>query len=77
MSRFLVVFGEEAVDSGLQFNGSTEKIGLAIGRSISRHFQDVLLIWEMFGGRPGRVELLTGIAGASSRPVRKIIVLDG
>lgn len=29
------------------------------------------------GGRPGRVELLTGIDGASSRPVRKIIVLDG
>ena len=29
------------------------------------------------GGRPGRVELLTGIEGASSRPVRKIVVLDG
>jgi CBS domain-containing protein len=27
------------------------------------------------GGRPGRVELLTGIEGA--RPVRKIIVRDG
>src|SRR5271166_6602910 len=23
---------------------------VAIGRSISRHFQDVSLIWEMFGG---------------------------
>jgi hypothetical protein len=29
------------------------------------------------GGRPGRVELLTGIEGASSRPVRKIVVLGG
>jgi hypothetical protein len=29
------------------------------------------------GGRPGRVELLTGIEAASSRPVRKIVVLDG
>ena len=28
------------------------------------------------GGRPGRVELLTGIEGASNRPVRKIVVLD-
>jgi hypothetical protein len=26
------------------------------------------------GGKPGRVELLTGIEGASSRPVRKIVV---
>jgi hypothetical protein len=29
------------------------------------------------GRRPGRVELLTGIEGASRRPVRKIVVLDG
>ncbi|HME28059.1 MAG TPA: hypothetical protein VKI44_43185 [Acetobacteraceae bacterium] len=29
------------------------------------------------GGRAGRVELLTGIEGASSRPVRKIVALDG
>jgi hypothetical protein len=29
------------------------------------------------GGRAGRVELLTGIEGASSRPVRKIVVFDG
>jgi hypothetical protein len=28
------------------------------------------------GGRPGRVELLTGIEGASSRPVRRILLLD-
>jgi hypothetical protein len=27
------------------------------------------------GGRAGRVELLTGIEGASSRPVRKIVLL--
>jgi hypothetical protein len=27
------------------------------------------------GGRPGRVELLTGIEGASSRPVRRIVLL--
>jgi hypothetical protein len=27
------------------------------------------------GGRTGRVELLTGIEGASSRPVRKILLL--
>jgi hypothetical protein len=26
------------------------------------------------GGRPGRVELLTGIDGASSRPVRRIVL---
>jgi hypothetical protein len=26
------------------------------------------------GGRPGRVELLTGIEGASYRPVRKIML---
>ena len=29
------------------------------------------------GGRAGRVELLTGIEAASSRPVRKILLLDG
>jgi hypothetical protein len=29
------------------------------------------------GGRPGRVELLTGIEAASSRPVRRIVVLNG
>jgi hypothetical protein len=29
------------------------------------------------GGRAGRAELLTGIEGASSRPVRKIVVLEG
>jgi hypothetical protein len=28
------------------------------------------------GGRPGRVELLTGIEGASSRPVRKIVLRE-
>jgi hypothetical protein len=27
------------------------------------------------GGRPGRVELLTGIDGVSSRPVRKIVLI--
>ena len=26
------------------------------------------------GGRPGKVELLTGIEGASSRPVRRIVM---
>jgi hypothetical protein len=29
------------------------------------------------GGRAGRVELLTGIEGASSRPVRKIALIEG
>ena len=29
------------------------------------------------GGRAGRVELLTGIEGASSRPVRKIMLIEG
>ncbi|MGA8195583.1 MAG: hypothetical protein WB902_19680 [Acetobacteraceae bacterium] len=29
------------------------------------------------GGRAGKVELLTGIAGASSRPVRRIVLLGG
>jgi hypothetical protein len=29
------------------------------------------------GGRAGTVELLTGIEGASSRPVRRIVLLDG
>ena len=29
------------------------------------------------GRRAGRVELLTGIEGASSRPVRKIVLIDG
>jgi hypothetical protein len=29
------------------------------------------------GGRAGRVELLTGIEGASSRPVRKIVLRSG
>ena len=28
------------------------------------------------GGHPGRVELLTGIEGASSRPVRRIMLID-
>jgi hypothetical protein len=29
------------------------------------------------GGRAGKVELLTGIEGASSRPVRRIVLVDG
>jgi hypothetical protein len=29
------------------------------------------------GGRAGKAELLTGIEGVSSRPVRRIVVLDG
>jgi hypothetical protein len=29
------------------------------------------------GGRAGKVELLTGIEGAISRPVRRIVGLDG
>ena len=29
------------------------------------------------GGLHGKAELLTGIEAASSRPVRKIVVLDG
>jgi hypothetical protein len=29
------------------------------------------------GGRAGRVELLTGIEGASRRPVRKITLIEG
>jgi hypothetical protein len=28
-------------------------------------------------GREGKVELLTGIEGASSRPVRRIVLIDG
>src|SRR5215472_4168942 len=29
------------------------------------------------GGRPGRVELLTGIDGVSSEPVRRIVLMSG
>jgi len=29
------------------------------------------------GGLPGRAELLTGIEGASSRPVRRIVLREG
>jgi hypothetical protein len=29
------------------------------------------------GGRAGRVELLTGIEGVSSRPVRRIVLREG
>jgi hypothetical protein len=29
------------------------------------------------GGLPGKVELLTGIEGVSSRPVRRIVLRDG
>jgi hypothetical protein len=29
------------------------------------------------GGRAGKVELLTGIEGVSSRPVRRILLIDG
>jgi hypothetical protein len=32
---------------------------------------------EGCGGLPAKAELLTGIEGVSSRPVRKIVVLDG
>ena len=28
-------------------------------------------------GRPGRVELLSGLEGASSRPVRRIVLIAG
>jgi hypothetical protein len=30
-----------------------------------------------YGGRAGKAELLTGIEGASSRPVPKIVLRDG
>jgi hypothetical protein len=29
------------------------------------------------GGRPSRAELLSGIDGVSSRPVRRIVLIDG
>jgi hypothetical protein len=29
------------------------------------------------GGRPGRVELVTGVEGSSSRPVRRIVLQEG
>ena len=29
------------------------------------------------GGRPSRAELLTGVEGASSRPVRRIVLIGG
>ena len=29
------------------------------------------------GGRAGKAELLTGIEGVSSRPVRRIVLMDG
>ncbi len=29
------------------------------------------------GGRPARAELLTGIDGVSSRPVRRIVLMGG
>jgi hypothetical protein len=32
---------------------------------------------DLCGGRPGRVELMTGIEGASSRPVRRIVLRVG
>ena len=32
---------------------------------------------ERCGGRAGRAELLSGIEGVSSRPVRKIVLRDG
>jgi hypothetical protein len=32
---------------------------------------------EALGGLPGQAELLTGIESASSRPVRKIVLLSG
>jgi hypothetical protein len=32
---------------------------------------------EGCGGRPARVELLTGIGGVSSRPVRRIVLRTG
>jgi hypothetical protein len=39
------------------------------------------IIWRMrhdgCGGGAGRAELLTGIEGASSRPVRKIVLVTG
>jgi hypothetical protein len=47
---------------------SKHQRGMALRVPISRMRHDGC------GGRPGRVELLTGIDGASSRPVRKIVL---
>jgi len=33
--------------------------------------------YDACGGRAGRVELLTGIEGASSQPIRKITLIEG
>ena len=32
---------------------------------------------DVCGGRAGKAELITGIEGVSSRPVRKIVLLEG
>ena len=45
-------------------------------RSATMPIRDILdrMRHDGCGGRAGRVELLTGIEGASSRPVRKIVL---
>jgi hypothetical protein len=50
---------------------SAPQRGMVLGVLIGRMRHDGC------GGRAGRVELLTGIDGVSSRPVRKIVLLAG
>jgi hypothetical protein len=50
---------------------SEHQRGMALRVPISRMRHDGC------GGRPGRVELLTGIEGASSRPAQKIVLIEG
>jgi hypothetical protein len=75
------------VSHTLLFSVADEPVGTSLPRSDgSAHaaqsgmrLRDIIakLRHDGCGGRAGRVELLTGIEGASSRPVRKIVVLDG
>ena len=43
-------------------------------------WQDVRLpsaYWRSYGTDPGKLELLTGIEGVTSRPVRKVVLVEG
>jgi hypothetical protein len=50
-------------------HASDRQRGIPLGIFIARMRHDGC------GGRAGRVELLTGIEGASSRPVRRIVLI--
>jgi hypothetical protein len=59
--------------------GKVQMVNEAHARWRDRSLRDIIarMRHDGCGGRAGKAELLTGIEGVSSRPVRNIVLMDG